>query len=292
MSFQINQQLCLKCKHCIEVCPVNIIETNENGEVHFITERTSICIGCGQCMAACSTKAITANILSYEQDFIDLPEQTVDYSNFMGFLASRRSVRNFIKKPVSVELLNKILDSLAFAPFGASPEKMEVTVINNRQTIEAALPSIENFLDNIIKWVDNPVISYIIKKKKGVETFNTIKNHLYPIAKFDNYKLKYGDRITRDAPAIFVFHALKGAEEHTNNALIYATYVMLAAHSLGLGASMIGIVPAAINKVDGVRTVFKIPPSHEAVMSVIVGYPKIIYLRTIKRNFPKSNWIG
>ncbi len=283
MNFQINQQLCIKCKHCIEVCPVNLIETNQKNEVQFIAKRTTICIGCGQCMAVCSTQAITANDLSYDDDFIDLQKQEIDYDNFMSFLASRRSVRNFKKKPLSVELINKILDSLAFAPFGASPEKMEITVINNRQTIETALPLIENFLDNIIKWVDNPLISLVIKKKKGAETFNTIKNHLYPIAKFDNYKLKYGDRITRGAPAIFIFHAPKDAEEHTNNALIYATYVMLAAHSLGLGASMIGIVPAAINKVVKVRTVFKIPPNHDAVMSVIVGYPTIKYLRTIKR---------
>ncbi len=283
MAFKINQQLCIKCKYCVEVCPVNLIETNKNGEVCFITERTSICIGCGQCMAVCNTKAITANDLSYEKDFIDLQKQEVDYDRFMDLLASRRSVRNFKNKPLPDELINKILDSLSFAPFGASPEKMEITVINNRQTIETALPFIENFLDNIVKWVDNPLMSFMIKKKKGIETFNTIKNHLYPIAKFDNYKLKYGDRITRGAPSIFIFHAPEDAEEHTNNALIYATYTMLTAHSLGLGASMIGIVPAAINKVEKVRAVFKIPPNHDAVMSVIVGYPKIKYLRTIKR---------
>ncbi len=291
MSFQINQQLCLKCKHCIDVCPVNLINTNEDGEVKFIVERTTICLGCGQCMAVCCSKAITANNLSYERDFSKLPKETVDYNHFIDFLSSRRSVRNFKKRPVPDELLNKILDSLAFAPYGASPEKMEVTMINNRHTIEVALPFIESFLDNIIRWVDNPITSFVIKKKKGIETFNTIKNHLYPIAKFDNYKLKYGDRITRGAPAMLVFHAPKEAEEHTNNGLIYATYAMLTAHSLGLGASMIGIIPAAINKVEKVSAVFNIPPNHEAVMSVIVGYPKIKYLRTIKRSFPKSHWV-
>lgn len=178
------------------------------------------------------------------------------------------------------------MNSLTFAPFGASPQKMHVTVINNRKTIEKSLPYIEQFLNNIVKWIENPVTSFIIRKKKGAETFSTIKNHLYPIAKFDNYKLKYGDRITRGAPAIIIFHADKNAEEHTNNSLIYTTYAMLTAQSLGLGASIIGIVPPAINKVKKVKTIFKIPKQHEAIMAVIVGFPKIHYQRTIKRVLP------
>ena len=267
----------------MEVCPTNIIGVNFRGEVDFISERASICLHCGQCMAICSTQAIAIEGLSYNNNVIDLPENRVDYHNFIDFLANRRSVRNFKKKPVSTLMIDKILDSIAFAPFGAAPEKTEITVVNKRSTIEAALPFIEKFLDDIVKWIDNPVTSFIIKQKKGAETFNTIKNHLYPISKLDNYKLKHGDRITRGAPAIFVFHALKGAEEHTNNSLIYATYAMLTAHSLGLGATMIGIVPAAINKVPEVRSIFEIPKENEAVISLIVGHPIYKYRRAIKR---------
>ncbi len=291
MNFTVNQKLCIKCRLCIEVCPVNLIETDLKNRINFIMERTSVCLKCGQCMAVCSTKAIKAGRLTYETDFVDFEKSdTLGYYQFMDFLSKRRSVRNFIKKPVPNEVIIKILNSIAYAPYGASPQKMHITVINNRKTIEKALPFMEEFLNNIVKWIENPVVSFIIKKKTGVETFNTIKNHLYPIAKADNYKLKYGDRITRDAPAILIFHALKSAEEHTNNALIYATYTMLAAHALGMGATLIGIVPAAINKVKAVKNIFNIPKQHEAVMSVIVGYPKIHYQRAVKRRLPAVNF--
>ena len=123
------------------------------------------------------------------------------------------------------------------------------------------------------------------------EVCNTIKNHLYPIAKLGNYKLDNGDRITRNAPAILIFHANKGAEEHTNNSIIYATYAMLAAHSLGLGASMIGLVPAGINKIEKVKDIFQIPKENEAVISVILGYPKIKYRRAVKREKKLITWI-
>jgi nitroreductase len=142
-----------------------------------------------------------------------------------------------------------------------------------------------------VKWIESPVVSYIIKRRKGQETFNTLKNHLYPKARLKNYKLEFGDRITRNAPALIIFHADMDAEEHTNNSLIYATYMTLAAHSLGLGASMIGIVPAAINKVNKVREIFRIPENNEAVMSVIIGYPKFKYKRTVKRKNFNVTWI-
>jgi len=291
MESIINQEICTKCKSCIEVCPSNVIGLNSKEEVYFIPERLSICLNCGQCMAVCTTKAVTVNGLSYENDFIDLPNNNINYNEFVNFLANRRSIRNFKDKSISNETIDQILDSISYAPYGAAPEKMNISVINDRKKIETALPYIENFLDNIIKWVENPIASFMIKRKKGQETFNTIKNHLYPIAKLENYKLKFGDRITRDAPAILIFHAEKGAEEHTNNSLIYATYTILAAHSLGLGATMIGIVPAAINKVEEVKAIFQIPEENEAVISVIIGYPKYKYRRTIKRKIPKIDWI-
>jgi len=280
----VDSETCSKCQKCIEVCPCNIIGSNPEEEVHFIEERTSICIKCCQCMAVCSTKAINVKGLSYEKDFKDLPDHDVDHNNFVNFLANRRSIRNFTDKPISRELIQQILESVAYAPNGAEPEKINITVINDRKRIEEALPYIAEFLDNIVKWMENPIASLMIKRKNGQETFNTIKNHLYPIAKLGNYKLEFGDRITRNAPAIIIFHADKGAEAHTDNSIIYATYTMLAAHALGLGATMIGIVPNAINKVPKVREIFRIPEHHEAVMSVVIGYPKYRYQRTIKRN--------
>jgi len=292
MVNNVISEACSKCQKCIEVCPCNIVGINSEEEVHFITQRISICIKCGQCMAICSTKAIKVDGLSYEHDFMDLPDHNVDHNNFINFLANRRSTRNFKEKAISNELIQQILDSVAYAPNGAEPEKINITVINNRERIEAALPYIADFMDNIVKWMENPIASRKIRRRRGPEKFNTLKNHIYPIAKLKNYKLEFGDRITRDAPAIIIFHADWEAEAHTNNSIIYATYIMLAAHALGLGATMIEIVPAAINKVRKVREIFGIPEQHEAVMSLIFGYPKYKYQRAIIRRKQAIHWFN
>lgn len=243
-------------------------------------------------MAICSKQAITIEGLSHEDNMFELPDQTVAYKDFISFLSTRRSIRSFKDIPVPDEMISQILDSLSYSPYGAAPEKVNITVINNRKVIESALPHMEEFLDNIVKWMDNPVASYMIRRKRGMETYNTIRNHLYPISKLENYKLRFGDRITRDAPAIIIFHSDKKAEEHTNNSLIYATYIILTVHSLGLGATMLGIVPAAINKVQVLKDIFRIPQGNEAIMSVILGYPKYNYRRVIKRKNHPVSWIN
>jgi len=291
MKNKIDHDKCKKCKLCIEVCPVNIIGIDENGLVNFIHEREEICLECGQCMAICSTNAVKISKYSYETDFYELPTEGFNFPEYKDFVSTRRSVRNFKDKPVEKETIKQLLEVLQYAPYGAEPNKVEISIINNRKKIEEILPLTEKFLDDIINWVDNPIVSRIIKLKKGMETYNTLKNHLYPMSKLGNYKLKYGDRITRGAPALMVFHAEKGAEEHTHNALIYATYVMFAIHSMGLGATINGIVPAAINKVYKIRKVFNIPDDHEAVISIICGYTKYKYNKVVKRESKKINWI-
>ena len=291
MTNFINQEECKQCQNCVAVCPVNMIGVDNNKRVNFIPERESICLECGQCMAICPTDSVKISKFSYEDNFFNLPENPVGYQHFLDFIATRRSVRNFKNKPVPEEIIDQILDTLTFAPYGSEPNKVKITIVNDRERIEKALPLIEEFLDNIVKWVENPIASFMIKRKKGPETFNTIKNHLYPMCKLENYKLKFGDRITRNAPAMIIFHADEGAEEHTNNSLIYATYAMFAAHSLGMGASMNGIVPAAVNKLPEVKKMFSIPDGDEAVISLTIGYPKYKYKKAIKREKKEVNWV-
>lgn len=241
-------------------------------------------------MAVCKTKSIVVDGLGYDSNFMDLPQNNVDYNAFIDFLANRRSIRNFKDKAVPRDIIEKVLKAISFAPYGAEPEKIHITVVNDRKKIESALPYIESFLDKIVKWIEHPIASRMMKRRSSPEKYNTVKNHLYPIAKLGNYKLKEGDRITRNAPAIIILHARKDAEEHTSNSMIYATYLMLAAHSLGLGATIIGIVPPSINRVREIREIFRIPDENEAIMSLILGYPKIKYKRTIVRK-RQAEWL-
>ena len=287
MQNNINQSLCKNCGICIEVCPNKIL--GQNGGIHFKQEREHLCLQCGQCMAVCPSKSVHIQGLSYDDDFRELSSNKSNYDDFIETLSSRRSVRTFSNKPVSDKLLNEIVNSVSYAPFGASPEKMEINIINNRATIESALPLISDFFHGLEKMVENPIKSILLRILAGREGYQTVKNHLYPIAKGGNYNLKNWDGITRGAPSIITIHAAKDAEAHTNNGVIYATYIMLAAHAIGLGATMVECVVPAINRNKKLKQIFQIPDVNEALMSVIIGHPKYRYKRAIIRNKHKAH---
>ncbi|MGE5405264.1 MAG: nitroreductase family protein, partial [Candidatus Saccharibacteria bacterium] len=81
------------------------------------------------------------------------------------------------------------------------------------------------------------------------------------------------------------------AESHTTDATIAMTYGLLAAHSLGLGASAIDLVPAPINRVKELRQMLNIPEDHEVVACMILGYPRYKYQRAIKRKLAGISWV-
>lgn len=292
MENKIDLETCNGCLLCIAVCPYKIFEKDKSKQVFLNSERIKFCVKCGHCMAICKTESITIEGLSYDKNFYELNESDITSENFINFLANRRSIRNFKDKEVPKEVLQQIIDATLFAPYGVTSKDPVIAVVQNKEVIEKSLPIMSKFYNDLVKWIANPISRYMIKRQLTKETYNTITHHIVPAAKTGHYDTRSGnDNITRNAPVILIFHANKGAEEHTNNTLICVTYAMLAAHSFGLGTTIIGLIPPAINKVKELKELFQIPEENEAVMSLILGYPKYKYKRVIKKEKRDVNWI-
>ena len=289
INFYVESKTCSQCGVCVEICPAFVLDKNKEGIVSFKPEYIHLCLGCGQCMAVCKTKSVHANSLKYEKDFFEFSGE----NNFLSILENRRSVRRFKPKPIANDEIEKILYAVSLAPHGDSHHHVEVTVVNSREKIIEALPLMSKFYDKLQGWLHNPIMRKIIQLKKGKHTLNTLINHLLPrIEKgiYRNLSFDY-DGITRGAHTLLIFHAHKDAEEHNEDSFIFVTYANLAAQALGLGASIIGLVPAALNKSPELKKIFNIPIDHDCVISLIVGYPKYVYRRGIKRELKKINWV-
>jgi nitroreductase len=106
-------------------------------------------------------------------------------------------------------------------------------------------------------------------------------------------ELKMGieDTITRNAPAMILFHANRDAENYRGDIYIALTYGFLAAYALGLGGSAMDIIPPPIERNRELRKMFFIPDTNEVVGCMILGYPKYRYKRGIKRELKSVKWI-
>lgn len=289
----INTGTCKKCGICAEVCPNRIMFKDKEGGISVRPDRVQVCFQCGQCMAVCPTKSILVSGLSYATDFFKLPAQVYYEKNFYDMIYTRRAIRNFRDKPVPDELLEKIVQAVSFAPPGFPPLKTELIVVKDTELIRKALPLMIEFYDSLLHKFKNPLIRFIIKTKVGKQMFKTMSGHLIPLLKTRMKELKDGteDTITRNAPAMILFCADKTGEDIKADIFIAATYGMLAAHSLGLGGSIMDLIPPPIERSRELRKMFAIPEQSEVITSMIVGYPKYRYLRGIKRNLKSIRWI-
>lgn len=120
-----------------------------------------------------------------------------------------------------------------------------------------------------------------------------MREHLIPLLKSRLPELKKGteDTITRYAPAMILFLADKHDEDISKDISIAATYGMLATHSLGLGGSIMDLIPPAIDKNKELRKLFCIPDNGQVVTFIIIGYPKYKYQRGIKRELKSVTWL-
>ena len=279
---------CKKCHVCAGVCPAGIIQADETAR--FLDNRLSLCIRCGQCMAACPTKSISIEGLSYDRDFFELTQRRENWQEvFFDLISSRRSIRNFKDKPVPRELLEKIVQAVTFAPPGFTPLTVELTVVNNPELIRRAVPIMAEMYNGLLKMQANPIMRPVLKGMVGKETYQLLSEHVLPLMKVRMPGLKAGseDTIARGAPAMILFHAPIQNED----IFIALAFGLLAAHSLGLGACAIGLIPPTINRNPELRKMFQIPEGNTVLSSMILGYPKYKYARGIKRSPAGLTWI-
>jgi Fe-S-cluster-containing hydrogenase component 2 len=293
---QINIETCNGCGLCIAVCPMGILHT-ANGREHkaaeVSAERSQCCIGCAHCMAICPTGSILVDGLSYDKDIFDLEADSQDAEAFVKLAAGRRSVRVFKKTPVPRDELERIVEIISMAPMGFTPHKVEITVVPDRETIERALPIMMETYEKLGDLMANPIGRFFIRRKVKPETFNALKDHVLPSMRYrlPDMRAGKGDTITRGAPAMLLFHAHRESCNHSEDMFIALTYGLLAAHSRGLGATAISLVPPAVERSPELRAMFQIPPDNEVLASMIVGYPKFRFKKGIRRELAGVHWV-
>lgn len=279
---------CKKCHLCAGICPGGIIQADDTAR--FLEDRVHLCIRCGQCMAACPTRSIFIQGLSYEKDFFELPQRQEGWQEaFYNLISSRRSIRNFQDRPVPKELLEKIVRAITFAPPGFTPLTVELTVISNRELIRSAVLPMAEMYDSLLKMQAIPFMRPIFRSMVGKDTYQVLSGHVLPLMKARMPALKAGteDTIARNAPAMILFHA----PVHNEDTFIALAFGLLAAHSLGLGACAIGLIPPAINRNAKLKKMFQIPEGNTVLSSMVLGYPKYKYSRGIKRSPASLTWI-
>jgi ferredoxin len=269
---------------CVEVCPENVLAVVD-GVASTVPERADACILCGQCVAVCPNEAISMQELPPDR-FRDLAERTASYEDLHALMESRRSVRVFKDIPVEDETIDRLLHAASTAPMGLPPHSTGVVVITDREERELLLEKVVKEYTQIGKAMKSPAGRAMIRVFAGGENYRMLKNYIVDLSSYANtlYRHDGTDRYMYRAPAFFLFHADTRALAYEENAHIVCSCVMLAAQSLGLGSTVIGLVPPIVDQSKLLRARYGIPGGNRVVTSLAVGYPKYRYRKSILRD--------
>ncbi|MCP4135072.1 MAG: 4Fe-4S dicluster domain-containing protein [bacterium] len=279
----INKETCTACGLCVSVC-AGIPLTMENKTVQVDQSRLFGCIGCGQCMAVCPTGSIEVRgrMISPEE-MIPLPkkEKQASYEPLVSLMRARRSVRNFKDRPVERDVINKVIDAVSTAPMGIPPSDVELLIFEGREKVQEFGADVIAVMEQSRHFF-GPVFRQLFRPFFGKEFIKSAKTFIAPMIKFMGKERKEGnDWLFYNAPTLIYFHVSPYADPA--DPLISATYAMLAAESLGLGACMIGIPANFIKYTNKLKKKYGIPAKNRQGIALILGYPAVAYKKSIKR---------
>lgn len=284
----IDQDLCTRCGICMTRCLLNYEEVDG-----IVTSNAGIatCNLCGHCVALCPTGAITHHKMDME-NFADL-EQGVPYDpeGFKLFIRSRRSHRIFEDKEIPREHLEELVDICRYAPTGSNRQTVELIIIRDREKIQRLSDHTVDFFENRIDELEREAKAY---EETGREVPQTTKSALTMV---DTLKRVVTARqfgmevIFHRAPAVMLFHSPSETSTPKDDCVIAATTVTLAARTLSLETCYIGLFEFVANRYPPIVEELGLSPGHKVYSILVLGYPKLTFLRAVDRKPMKVRWL-
>ena len=232
---------------------------------------TKYCTKCGHCVAACPNGAIRLESFGPEECDKIRDELNIKPEEARQFLRSRRSTRSFKKLTVPRTILEDLLSVACSAPSGKNRQPWHWIVVESRSEIQNLASKVIEWMRTVVK--DNP--DEAMKRR------------------FDRavcYWDKGYDSICRGAPYLIVVHCKNDWPFNAEDCALALGQLDFYATSIGLGTCWGGYFYKAVNRYKPLFDALGLPADHLAFGALMVGYPKIKYLRIPKRNAPRVVW--
>jgi nitroreductase len=176
-------------------------------------------------------------------------------------ITRRRSIRKYLDKPVSREIIDTLLNTAVMSPSAMNRQPWRFIVIENRQRIRELSEKVKKQMN---------LLGYAHRLAEIIQSKN--------------------DTIFHGAPLLIIITAEKDDKWSRINCGIIAQSMFLAAYSLGLGSCYIGFANTLNNDSTTLKEL-KVPENHEIIAALIFGYPAETKEQP-KRGPRVINWIG
>ena len=191
-------------------------------------------------------------------------------------IKGRRSVRNYLDKPVEREKIEQIIEAGLWAPTGQNIQPCRFIVVTDRaliDEIEAEIYKIGRLFKRI-----RPVVGLFgqeMRGGKGKRVFKSLKEK-------GLYK----------APAIIMVGAMRDSSStYLKDCSLVTQNLMLAAHAIGLGSCYIGWM-RLLNYSLKIKRRLKLPKGFDIADAILLGYPASTPQAPKRKTVPETTHWG
>jgi nitroreductase/NAD-dependent dihydropyrimidine dehydrogenase PreA subunit len=271
-SFRIELETCDRDGRCVKACPSGVIQLDPSTKFPTPTQDYQAhCLVCGHCVAVCPSGAFIMDPVHPDLCAPIDPDLVLTAEQAEQFLRSRRSIRNFKKKPVEREKLEKLIEIACYAPSAKNSQPWHWTVVEDPADVR-------RFAGMVMDWIRGIVDQF--PEIAGDLGYNRV------VAAWDSGQ----ERICRGAPHIVIVHADKDYGFGAEDGALALSYLELFAPVLGLGACWGGYFYSAVNAHPPLFEAVGLPDEQRAFGAMMVGYPQLKYQRLPVRNTPRVHW--
>ncbi len=284
----IDQDNCNQCGLCITRCPSCYSEVDGIVEVDA-NELT--CITCGHCVSVCAKDAITHHKMDMENFPSSDRSAVPDSESFERFLRGRRSHRHFTKKPIPRSELERLVDICRYAPTGSNRQGVEIKIIENTEKIKLLSDLTVDYFMDMIESIEGRVHAL---ESEGQEVPQNLRQLASTMGRYKSMGAARDvglDVILRGAPCVMIFHSsTRTSTTPKDDCVIAAQTVSMLAMTMKLQSCYIGLLTASAKAHQPVIDALALPPGNEIQCVLIVGHPKLRYLRAVDRKPMKVTW--
>ncbi len=323
-SVEVDEEKCDGCRRCVQTCPMEILRMRDGHAVAEHDFDAFRCIACDSCMAVCPPGAIArkgvyrvlegkyrnADIFPGEDNTFPMPFGDDTPGRFEDFedrltdtervIYKRRSVRLFKKEQVPREMVARVIEAGRFAASAGNCQPWAFVAIQDQELIDELCVKTERMLNLIVglgfpsrredfarrPWRQKALATLLSLRMPG-----NIDQRGAVGAKAVYEHQEHG--LFLGAPTvILVLKDRRGIGQVDLDVALCVENMVLAAHSLGLGTCIIGLMNIPLRFYPRfARKELGIKPPFEFFTAIAFGYPKGSCDAAVRREPARIKWI-
>lgn len=279
----VNNNKCISCGKCIDVCPKDVFVFNSVDKIAFTGND---CMLCSHCYDICPVDAIgfAESLKKIDFNTFDYMERRADPGDYscdeiVNIFRSRRSVRNFKNETLKDGEIRDLIEFAVTAPSGSNCQNWHFTVLNGRPKVWDLALEIKKFFVKINRLVRNPAVRYLSFPFMGRALIDYYKNNYNSVEMAIEESSRGKDLLFHGAPAVIIIHGPMEGSTPVEDGTYAAYNICLLAHYMNIGTCLIGYAVESINRSLEIKLKLGIPSQHRVHVVIAAGYCDVKFLK-------------